>query len=87
MKLDDVVEVNLVDRSPKETYRPVREIVSKIITEDTAVSRMIEKLPKRSLPLVPTSSASCKTSTVTEPTLFWAKRPSYFLAGITSRTR
>ena len=24
MKLDDVAEVNLVDRSPKETYRPVR---------------------------------------------------------------
>ena len=31
MKLDDVVEVNLVDRSPKETYRPVREMAAKII--------------------------------------------------------
>ena len=30
MKLDDVVEVNLVDRSPKETYRPVRETAAKI---------------------------------------------------------
>ena len=33
MKLDDGVEVNLVDRSPKETYRPVREMATKIITE------------------------------------------------------
>ena len=31
MKLDDVMEVNLVDRSPKETYRPVREMVAKIV--------------------------------------------------------
>ena len=37
MKLDDVVEVNLVDRSPKETYRPVREMAAKIITEDVEV--------------------------------------------------
>ena len=29
--MDDVVEVNLVDRSPKDTYRPVREIAAKII--------------------------------------------------------
>ena len=34
MKLDDVVEVNLVDRIPKETYRPVRKMAAKIITED-----------------------------------------------------
>ena len=33
MKLDDVAEVNLVDRSPKETYRSVREMAAKIITE------------------------------------------------------
>ncbi len=32
MKLDDVVEVSLVDRSHKETYRPVREVAEKIIT-------------------------------------------------------
>ena len=37
MKLDDVVEVNLVDRSPKETYRPVREMAAKIITEDVEI--------------------------------------------------
>ena len=37
MKLDDVMEVNLVDRSPKETYRPVREMVAKIITEDVEI--------------------------------------------------
>ena len=37
MKLDDVVEVNLVDRIPKETYRPVREMAAKIITEDDEV--------------------------------------------------
>ena len=37
MKLDDVVEVNLVDRSPKETYRPVREMATKIITEDVEI--------------------------------------------------
>jgi|GEM_PF-547678 len=37
MKLDDVVEVNLVDRSPKETYRPVREMAAKIITEDVKI--------------------------------------------------
>ena len=35
MKLDDVVEVNLVDRSPKETYRP--EMAAKIITEDVEI--------------------------------------------------
>ena len=27
------MEVNLVDRSPKETYRSVREMAAKIITE------------------------------------------------------
>ena len=32
MKLDDVVEVNLVDRSPKETYRPVREMATSKLT-------------------------------------------------------
>ncbi|MFJ6909288.1 MAG: hypothetical protein ACIRZM_03525 [Ligilactobacillus ruminis] len=37
MKLDDVAEVNLVDRSPKETYRPVREMAAKIITEDVEI--------------------------------------------------
>ena len=37
MKLDDGVEVNLVDRSPKETYRPVREMATKIITEDVEI--------------------------------------------------
>ncbi|AEN77773.1 Hypothetical protein LRC_04620 [Ligilactobacillus ruminis ATCC 27782] len=37
MKLDDVVEVNLVDLSPKETYRPVREMAAKIITEDVEI--------------------------------------------------
>ena len=37
MKLDDVVEVNLVDRNPKETYRPVREMAAKIITEDVEI--------------------------------------------------
>ncbi len=37
MKLDDVVEVNLVDRSPKETYRPVREMAAKIITKDVEI--------------------------------------------------
>ena len=37
MKLDDVVEVSLVDRSPKETYRPVREMVAKIITKDVEI--------------------------------------------------
>ena len=37
MKLDDVVEVNLVDRSPKETYRSVREMATKIITEDVEI--------------------------------------------------
>ena len=37
MKSDDVVEVNLVDRSPKETYRPVREMAAKIITEDVEI--------------------------------------------------
>ena len=37
MKLDDVVEVNLVDRSPKETYRLVKEMASKIITEDVEI--------------------------------------------------
>ena len=31
MKLDDGVEVNLVDRSPKETYRPVREMAALVI--------------------------------------------------------
>ena len=37
MKLDDVVEVNLVGRSPKETYRPFREMAAKIITEDVEI--------------------------------------------------
>lgn len=37
MKLDDVVEVNLVDRNPKETYRPVREMAAKIITKDVEI--------------------------------------------------
>ena len=37
MKLDDVVEVNLVDRSPKETYRSVKEMAAKIITEDIEI--------------------------------------------------
>ena len=37
MKLDDVVEVNLVDRSPKETYRSVKEMAAKIITEDVEI--------------------------------------------------
>ena len=37
MKSDDVVEVNLVDRIPKETYRPVREMAAKIITEDIEI--------------------------------------------------
>ncbi|WP_288552485.1 hypothetical protein [uncultured Ligilactobacillus sp.] len=37
MKLDDVVEVNLVDRIPKETYCPVRETAAKIITEDVEI--------------------------------------------------
>ena len=37
MKMDDIVEVNLVDRSPKETYRPVREMAAKIITEDVEI--------------------------------------------------
>ena len=37
MKLDDVVEVNLVDRSPKETYRPARKMAVKIITEDVEI--------------------------------------------------
>ena len=37
MKLDDVVEVNLVDRSPKETYLPVSERAAKIITEDVEI--------------------------------------------------
>ena len=37
MKLDDVVEVNLVDRSPKETYRLVKEMAAKIITEDVEI--------------------------------------------------
>ena len=37
MKSDDVVEVNLVDRSPKETYRSVREMAAKIITEDVEI--------------------------------------------------
>ena len=37
MKLDDVVEVNLVDRSPKETYLSVREMAAKIITEDIEI--------------------------------------------------
>ncbi len=37
MKLNDIVEVNLVDRSSKETYRPVREMAAKIITEDVEI--------------------------------------------------
>ena len=37
MKLDDVAEDNLVDRSPKETYRPVREMAAKIITKDVEI--------------------------------------------------
>ena len=37
MKSDDIAEVNLVDRSPKETYRPVREMAAKIITEDVKI--------------------------------------------------
>ena len=37
MKLDDVVEVNLVDRSPKETYLSVSEMAAKIITEDVKI--------------------------------------------------
>ena len=37
MKLDDVVEVNLVDRSPKETYLSVSEMAAKIITEDIEI--------------------------------------------------
>ena len=37
MKLDDVVEVNLVDRSHKETYLSVREMAAKIITEDVEI--------------------------------------------------
>ena len=37
MKSDDIAEVNLVDRSPKETYRPFREMAAKIITEDVKI--------------------------------------------------
>ena len=37
MKLDDVVEVNLVGQSPKETYRPFREMAAKIITKDVEI--------------------------------------------------
>ena len=37
MKSDDVVEVNLVGLSPKETYRPAREMATKIITEDVEI--------------------------------------------------
>ena len=37
MKSDDIAEVNLVDRSPKETYRPVREMAAKIIAEDVEI--------------------------------------------------
>ena len=37
MKLDDVVGINLVDRSPKETYRPVRKMAAKIIAEDVEI--------------------------------------------------
>lgn len=37
MKSDDIAEVNLVDRSPKETYRPVREMAAKIIMEDVEI--------------------------------------------------
>ena len=35
--MDDVVEVNLVDRSPKETYLSVSEMAAKIITEDVEI--------------------------------------------------
>ena len=31
------MEVNLVDRSPEETYRSVREMAAKIITEDVEI--------------------------------------------------
>ena len=37
MKLDDVVEVNLVDRSLKVTYLSVSEMAAKIITEDVEI--------------------------------------------------
>ena len=37
MKLNDVVEVSLVDWSPKETYRPVGGMAAKIITEDVEI--------------------------------------------------
>ena len=37
MKLDDVVEVNLVDRSPKARYLSVSEMAAKIITEDVEI--------------------------------------------------
>lgn len=37
MKLDDVMEVNLVDRSSKETYRQVSEMAAKIITKDVEI--------------------------------------------------
>ena len=37
MKLDDVVEVNLVVRIPKEAQRSVREMATKIITEDVEI--------------------------------------------------
>ena len=37
MKLNDVVEVNLVDRCHKETYLSVREMAAKIITEDVEI--------------------------------------------------
>ena len=37
MKSDDVAEDNLVDRSPKETYRLVRKMAAKIITEDVEI--------------------------------------------------
>ena len=37
MKLDDVVEVNLVDRSLKGTYLSVSEMAAKIITEDVEI--------------------------------------------------
>ena len=37
MKLDDVVEVNLVDRSHNETYLSVSEMAAKIITEDVEI--------------------------------------------------
>ena len=46
MKLDDVVEVNLVDRSPKETYRPVREMAAKIITESEFTTELRERFSK-----------------------------------------